>query len=229
MNVGFTRSRRTLLAAGAVTYRGVSFIVGTDQCGNRKVNMSRELVWTGFMTVDGVVDSPGGEVEGHPSGGWVLQTTFDPEAFSLKGEELAETTALMFGRRSYDAFAPIWRDSDDHAAYRDLPKYVVSTTLRDDELIEGWGTIKILRSVDEVAAITATDGGAIFIHGSPELTRNLAAAGLIDRYNLLVYPVLLGSGKRVFDTAARESQKLTLRESAAYSNGVVKAIYDVSH
>jgi dihydrofolate reductase len=189
--------------------------------------MSRELVWTGFMTVDGVVDSPGGAVEGHPSGGWVFRTTFDAEAFSLKGEELAETTALLFGRRSYDAFAPIWRDSEDHAAYHDLPKYVVSTSLRDDELIEGWGTIKILRSVDDVAALTQTDGGAIFIHGSPELTRSLSAAGLIDRYNVLVYPVLLGSGKRVFDTAERESQQLTLRESAAYSNGVVKVIYDV--
>jgi dihydrofolate reductase len=189
--------------------------------------MPRELVWTGFMTVDGVVDSPGGVVEGHPSGGWVLRTTFDPEAFSLKSEELAETTALMFGRRSYEAFAPIWRDSPDHAAYHDLPKYVVSTSLRDDDLIEGWGTIEILRSVDDVADIRATDGGAIFIHGSPELTRNLAAAGLIDRYNVLVYPVLLGSGKRVFDSGERESQNLTLRESAAYSNGVVKVIYDV--
>jgi dihydrofolate reductase len=200
---------------------------GTNQCGNREVNMPRELVWTGFMTVDGVVDSPGGAVEGHPSGGWVLRTTFDPEAFSLKSEELAETTALMFGRRSYEAFAPIWRDSSDHAAYHDLPKYVVSTSLRDDELIEGWGTIEILRSVDDVAAVRATDGGAIFIHGSPELTRNLAAAGLIDRYNVLVYPVLLGSGKRVFDSGERESQNFTLRESAAYSNGVVKVIYDV--
>jgi dihydrofolate reductase len=193
----------------------------------REVSMSRELVWTGFMTVDGVVDSPGGVVEGHPSGGWVFRTTFDAEAFSLKGEELAETTALMFGRRSYEAFAPIWRDSEDHAAYRDLPKYVVSTSLREDELIEGWGTIEILRSVDDVAALKQTDGGAIFIHGSAELTRSLAAAGLIDRYNVLVYPVLLGSGKRVFDTGERESQQLTLRESAAYSNGVVKVIYDV--
>jgi len=189
--------------------------------------MSRELVWTGFMTLDGVVDSPGGSVEGHPQGGWVLQHGFDPESFSLKGEELAETTALMFGRRSYDAFAPIWRDSEDHAAYRDLPKYVASTTLRDDELIDGWGTIEILRSVDDVAAVKATDGGAIFIHGSAELARNLAEADLIDRYNLLVYPILLGSGKRVFNTDDHDKQNLTLRESAAYSNGVIKAVYDV--
>jgi dihydrofolate reductase len=190
--------------------------------------MSRELVWTGFMTLDGVVDSPGGQEEGHPSGGWVLRTPFDPESFSLKGEELAETTALMFGRRSYEAFAPIWRDSEDHAAYRDLPKYVVSTTLQHDDLVDGWGTIEILRSVDDVASLKNSDGGAVFIHGSAELARNLADADLVDRYNLLVYPVLLGSGKRVFDTVDRQSQTLALRESAAYANGVVKVVYDVA-
>jgi dihydrofolate reductase len=189
--------------------------------------MTRELVWTGFMTADGIVDSPGGVVEGHPSGGWVLKTKYVPKAFSLKAEELAETTALLFGRRSYDAFAPIWRNSKDHAAYRNLPKFVVSTTLRDDEVIDGWGEIRILRTVDDVAALKETDGGAIFIHGSAELTRNLAAAGLIDRYNVLVYPVLLGSGKRVFNTADSDPQKLALRESASYSNGVVKVLYDV--
>jgi dihydrofolate reductase len=180
------------------------------------------------MTLDGVVDSPGGQEEGHPSGGWVLRTPFDPESFSLKGEELAETTALMFGRRSYEAFAPIWRDSEDHAAYRDLPKYVVSTTLQHDDLIDGWGTIEILRSVDDVASLKNSDGGAVFIHGSAELARNLADADLVDRYNLLVYPVLLGSGKRVFDTVDRQSQTLALRESAAYANGVVKVVYDVA-
>src|SRR3712207_5482908 len=137
------------------------------------------------MSLDGVMDSPGGTVEGHRSGGWVLETEFVPEAFSLKGEELAETSALMFGRRSYEAFAPFWRDSEDHAAYKDLPKYVVSTGLSDDALIEGWGPITILRSIDEVAELKQSDGGAIFIHGSGELVRALSDADLIDRYNLL--------------------------------------------
>jgi dihydrofolate reductase len=189
--------------------------------------MSRELVWTGFMTLDGVADSPGGRVEGHRSGGWVMNTPFMPEAFSLKGEELGETTALMFGRRSYEAFAPIWPGSEDHAAYKELPKYVVSTTLDEDALVDGWGPIEILRSVEDVAALKDSDGGAIFIHGSPELARSLSDAGLIDRYNLLVFPVLLGAGKRVFSAADRDQQKLSLRESEAYSNGVVKAVYDV--
>ncbi|MEV6325328.1 hypothetical protein AB0M45_29740 [Nocardia sp. NPDC051787] len=84
--------------------------------------MTRELVYTGFMSLDGVVDSPGGKVEEHRSGGWVLDTEFVPEAFSLKAEELAETTALMFGRRSYEAFAAIWPDSEDHIAYKELPE-----------------------------------------------------------------------------------------------------------
>ena len=90
--------------------------------------MTRELVYTGFMSLDGVVDSPSGKVEGHRSGGGVMDTKFVPEAYSLKGEELADTTALMFGRRSYEVFAPIWRDSDDHVAYKELPKYVVSSS-----------------------------------------------------------------------------------------------------
>lgn len=189
--------------------------------------MARELVYTGFMSLDGVVDSPGGQVEGHRSGGWVLETEFVPESFALKGEELEETTALLFGRRSYEAFAPIWRDSEDHAAYNDLPKYVASTTLAESDLYDRWGATTILRSTDDVAALKQQAGGAIFIHGSAELARRLSDADLIDRYNLLVYPVLLGAGKSVFTRADRDKRQLRLRESASYSNGVTKLIYDV--
>ncbi|MBF6438526.1 dihydrofolate reductase family protein [Nocardia cyriacigeorgica] len=189
--------------------------------------MARELVYTGFMSLDGVVDSPGGTAEGHRSGGWVMQTEFVPEAYSLKAEELADTAALMFGRRSYEAFAPIWRDSEDHAAYRDLPKYVVSASLTEDALIDGWGPITILRSEDEVAKLKQTDGGGIFIHGSAELALRLAEAELIDRYNLLVFPVLLGAGKHLFPRSDRDKQQLRLRDSASYANGVTKLIYDV--
>ncbi|WP_433527129.1 dihydrofolate reductase family protein [Nocardia pseudovaccinii] len=191
--------------------------------------MTRELVYTGFMSLDGVVDSPGGKAEGHRSGGWVMDTEFVPEAYSLKGEELADTTALMFGRRSYEAFAPIWRDSDDHAAYKDLPKFAVSSSLTDDALIDGWGSVTILRSEDDVAKLKQTDGGAIYIHGSAELARRLADADLIDRYNLLVFPVLLGAGKSLFGRSDRDKQTLRLRESATYSNGVAKLVYDVVH
>lgn len=74
--------------------------------------MGRELVSTGFISLDGVVDSPGGKVEGHRSGGWVFDTPFVPEAFALKGDEMAETSALMFGRHSNEMFAPVWRGSE---------------------------------------------------------------------------------------------------------------------
>jgi dihydrofolate reductase len=189
----------------------------------------RDLVYTGFISLDGVVDSPGGgQGEEHRSAGWVAQDIeFLPEAFSLKGEELEDTTALMLGRRSYEAFAPVWRDSDDHVAYKELPKYVVSTTLPDDALVEGWGPTKILRSSDDVIELKQSQGGAIFIHGSAELTRRLSDASLIDRYHLLVFPVLLGAGKSLFSKADKTKQVLSLRESTAYPNGIIKLIYDV--
>lgn len=189
--------------------------------------MARELVWTGFMTVDGKVDSPGGKVEGHPGGGWVFATEFVPEAYSLKEEEMADTSALMFGKRSYAAFAPIWSTSADHAAYQDLPKYVVSSSLAEAELVDNWGQITILRSTEDVAALKRQDGGAIYIHGSAELARRLAEAKLIDRYNLLVFPYLLGSGKSVFTSEDRDRQSLRLVASDTYANGVIKLIYDV--
>jgi len=189
--------------------------------------MSRELVWTGFMSLDGVVDSPGHASEGHRAGGWVFRTEFVPESFELKGSELAETTALMFGRRSYESFASVWRDSEDHAAYRDLPKYVVSSTIADVALVDGWGETSVLRSTEDVANLKRTEGGAIFIHGSAELAQRLAQADLIDRYHLLIFPVLLGHGKRVFASRDIDEQRLVLRDSASYANGVVKAVYGV--
>jgi dihydrofolate reductase len=189
----------------------------------------RDLVYTGFVSLDGVLDSPGGGPgEEHRSGGWVVKDIeFLPEAFALKGEELEDTTALMFGRRSYEAFAPVWRESEDHASYKELPKYVVSSTLPDDALVEGWGPTTILRSTDDVAELKNGDGGAIFIHGSAELARRLSDARLIDRYNLLVFPVLLGAGKSLFSRTDGDKQVLRLRASAAYPNGIVKLIYDV--
>lgn len=189
--------------------------------------MTSELVYTGFITVDGVVDSPGGAVEGHRGGGWVFDTPFVEEAFALKGEELADTTALMFGRRSYEAFSNFWPSSEDHAAYQELPKYVVSTTLGEDALVEGWGPQHLFRSADDVARLKETTDGGIFIHGSAELARTLGEAGLIDRYNLLVFPFLLAGGKTIFSRADLDRTALRLRESQAYENGIVKLVYDV--
>jgi dihydrofolate reductase len=108
-----------------------------------------------------------------------------------------------------------------------MPKYVVSTTLGDDDLVDNWGETTILRSLDEVAALKETEGGPIIINGSATLNRNLSDAGLIDRYHLLVFPVLLGAGKRLFSDADADKNMLRLVESESYPNGVQKLIYDV--
>ena len=105
----------------------------------------------------------------------------------------------------------------------------MSTTLTDDDLFDGWGPTTILRSSDDVASEKQNGGGAIFIHGSAELARRLSDADLIDRYNLLVFPVLLGAGKSLFSRDDRDKLQLRLRESESYSNGVTKLIYDVAH
>ena len=187
----------------------------------------RDIVWTGFVSLDGVADSPGSEAEGHRSGGWVMATEFLPEAFALKGEEMADTSALLLGRNSYEIFAPVWRDSEDHAVYRDLPKYVVSTSLEEDDLLDGWGPTAILRTAEEVAALKKEAGGSLYIHGSLELARRLSDANLVDRYHLLMFPVLLGAGRSPFSDTDRDKQQLKLADSETYANGVVKLVYTV--
>ncbi|MEU5567846.1 dihydrofolate reductase family protein [Micromonospora musae] len=190
----------------------------------------RTLIYTAFVSLDGVVDSPGGgsESENHRSGGWTFKDIeFLPEAYELKGREIEEATALMFGRTSYEVFSPVWPDMADFAALKDLPKYVVSTTLGEDALVDNWGDITILRSLDDVAKLKETDGGPIVIHGSATLARNLSDAGLIDRYHLLVYPLLLGAGKRMFSGTDKPKQMLKLVESETYANGITKFVYDV--
>jgi dihydrofolate reductase len=100
-------------------------------------------------------------------------------------------------------------------------------TLQDKDLVSNWGEISILRSLDDVAALKETEGGPISIHGSATLNRNLSDARLIDRYHLLVFPVLLGAGKRLFSDIEKDKQNLTLIESESYANGIQKLVYDV--
>jgi dihydrofolate reductase len=110
-----------------------------------------------------------------------------------------------------------------------MPKYVVSTTLTEDKLVSGWGDSTILRSLDEVAALKETGGGPIIVHGSSSLNHGLSDAGLIDRYHLLVFPLLLGAGKRLFSATDKDTQKLKLVEHEAYANGLQKQVFDVLH
>jgi len=191
----------------------------------------RTLIYTAFVSLDGVVDSPGGGgAETHRSGGWTFKDLeFVEEAYEIKAREQAEATALMMGRISYQAFSPVWPDMEEFADYKVMPKYVVSTTLTEDDLVSNWSETTILRSLDEVARLRETEGGPIIIHGSATLSRNLSDAGLIDRYHLLVFPLLLGAGKRMFSDTDKDKQMLTLIENESYDNGIQKLVYDVVH
>jgi dihydrofolate reductase len=187
----------------------------------------RTLISSAFVSLDGVVEAPGGE-PGYRNSGWTFKhVEFLPEAFEIKGREQQEATAMLLGRVSYEAFSPVWPSMEDFAEYKDMPKYVVSTSLTDDALVTDWGPTTILRSVDEVAALKETEGGPIIMHGSAALNRALSDAGLIDRYHLLVFPLLLGAGKRLFSSSDKDAQKLRLVEHEVYSNGIQKNVFDV--
>lgn len=189
----------------------------------------RTLIYTAFVSLDGVVEAPGGgPTETHRSTGWTFKDlAFVPEAYEIKGREQQEAAAMMMGRVSYEAFSPVWPDMEEFADYKAMPKHVVSTTLTDQDLVDNWGETTILRSLDDVANLKQTDGGPIIIHGSALLARGLADAGLIDRYHLLLFPVLLGAGTRMFSDTDKAKQMLTLVESESYHNGVQKLVYDI--
>ncbi|MFR9803950.1 dihydrofolate reductase family protein [Pseudonocardia sp. RS010] len=189
--------------------------------------MTRTLISTAFISLDGVVEAPGGE-PGHRSSGWTFtDIAQDPDAYELKDSEQKEATAMMLGRVSYRAFAPVWPTMDDFADYNAMPKYVVSSTLSEADLATNWGETTLLRTLDEVAALKETEGGPIIIHGSATLSRALSDAGLIDRYHLLVFPLLLGAGKRLFSETDKDKQMLRLVDSRAYANGVQKQVFEV--
>jgi dihydrofolate reductase len=116
---------------------------------------------------------------------------------------------------------------EEFARYKTLPKYVVSSTLGSDDLVDDWGETTILRSLDDVAHLKETDGDPLLVHGSATLNRALQEAGLIDRYHLLVFPVLLGAGKPLFTDADMPAQRLKVVEHEVYDNGIQKQVLDV--
>ncbi|MFC7489092.1 MULTISPECIES: dihydrofolate reductase family protein [unclassified Knoellia] len=175
----------------------------------------RTLIVSEFISLDGVVESPD----------WTFEVVeHDDAAYEIKGREQADAGCLLLGRQSYDEFAPVWPTMEEFADYNAMPKYVVSSTLTDPE----WNNTSVLRSLDEVAALKESEEpGTILVHASATLAQGLAAAGLVDRYHLLVYPVVLGRGKRLFLTDGDSRQRLTLTEHAAYGNGVQLNVLDV--
>lgn len=187
----------------------------------------RLLIVTELLTLDGVMEAPGGG--DHPHAGWTFRDIeFVPEAYELKGREQEEAGALLLGRRTFEEFAPVWPGMEDFARYNALPKHVVSTTLSQAAVDAcGWPDCRVVSSLDAVRQLKTEPGGPLLVHGSGQLARSLAAAGLVDRYHLLTFPVILGAGARLFDPDAERPAHLAVREDRTFRNGVRASVYDV--
>jgi dihydrofolate reductase len=183
----------------------------------------RTLYVTEFISLDGVIEAPGGE-ESYQHTGWTFDIDSDPTMYEFKGEETFSTETLLLGRNTYEGFAAAWPERDGEFAdkFNGMEKVVVSTTLEDPT----WTNTTVVRDLDAVRALKEGDGGPIGVHGSATLAQSLHKAGLVDHWNLMVFPVILGSGKRLFPTDADDKQKVTLRESRTYTNGVQLNIFD---
>jgi dihydrofolate reductase len=183
----------------------------------------RTLIVTAFLSLDGVMEAPGGG--DYRNAGWTFKNVeFDPAAYAIKGQEQEDAGALLLGRRSYQEFAPVWPSMEDFAGYNAMPRYVVSTTLADGDA--RWPAT-VLGSIEDVAALKQTEGGPLLVHGSAQLGASLADAGLVDRYHLLVFPLLLGAGKRLFSSTDQDATRLSLIEHETFGNGIQKQIWDV--
>lgn len=194
--------------------------------------MARPLIVTEMLSLDGVMEGPGGG--DHPRAGWTFRDIdFVPEAYELKGREQEEAGALLLGRRTFEEFAPVWPSMDDQFARynHQMPKYVVSTTLTDDQVAgQEWEDCRRLSSLEEVRALRdqgSEDDGAILVHGSAQLAQSLAAADLVDRYHLLTFPVVLGTGKRLFAAEGEGIGALTVLEDRTFSNGIRASVLEV--
>ena len=166
----------------------------------------REIIVTEFISLDGVVEAPGGE-EGFKHTGWTFDIERDPTMYDYKFEETREAGAQLLGRRTYEGFAAAWpgRDGDFADLFNSMPKYVVSTTLSDPT----WNNSHVLGSLEDVARLREEDGGPLLVAGSPTLVHGLYGAGLVDEWRLMVFPVVLGSGQRLFPDSADDKTKLT--------------------
>jgi dihydrofolate reductase len=185
-----------------------------------------------FMSLDGVVQSPGGADEdpegGFAHGGWSMPY-FDPEAMgAVIDEGMTTVDALLFGRRTWQGMAAAWPDraGDPYADQMNaVKKYVVSRTLSPQDLT--WDNTTLLSADDalgDIAALRDSDGGDLLIWGSASLARALLAAGLVDEMTLMIEPILLGGGKRIFpeDGTARPMQ---LIKSVTAATGVQICTY----
>lgn len=181
----------------------------------------RTLIVSEFMTLDGVVEAPGGEPT-HPHSGWTIPYGV-PELYAFKLQETLEAGSLLLGRVTYQGFSEAWpaRDGEFADKMNAMPKHVVTTTLRE----LGWNATVLTGDVPTaVAGLKATDGGPILVAGSATLARALLAHGLVDELRLMVFPVLVGGGLRFFP---EERAKITLEltDLVRYSSGVLLQVY----
>lgn len=187
----------------------------------------RKLVVGTFLSVDGVMQGPGAPDEdtegGFELGGWQVPL-FDDEVGAAVGGWMEQMDALLLGRKTYEIFAGFWPTSDDPFAERlnTVQKYVASRTLQSAE----WQNTTLLSgdAADAVRELKAGDGGEIHVTGSGDLIQTLIAHDLVDEFRLIIHPVLLGSGKRLFGDGTVPTG-LELTESRTTSTGSVIQVY----
>jgi dihydrofolate reductase len=186
------------------------------------------IVVSEFVSVDGVMEDPGGS-EGTRNAGWTFRFDRGTDGDTFKLDEVRDAEALLLGRVTYQGFAKAWPTIEDPVGFADkmnaMPKYVVSNTLSDGDA--DWNNSTVLRG-DAVAAVTALKkdvAGDLLVNGSASLVQLLAEHGLVDEYRLMVFPILLGSGKRLFGDLG-EAPFLTLQEMQTVGDdGIVVLTY----
>lgn len=186
--------------------------------------MPRKIIATNYVSLDGVIQDPVG-MEGSGLGDWTGPFTRGPEGDKFKLDELRQADALIFGRLTYDGFAAVWptvKDPDGFAErMNSLPKYVASRSLKSAT----WNNSTIIGNdlVNEVKALKAKPGADILIYGSASIVHELMPRRLVDEYRLMVYPIVLGRGKRLFPNGTQSV--LTLAECRTFNDGIVLLRY----
>jgi len=189
----------------------------------REENEMGRIVVTEFVSLDGVMEDPGG-AEDFKYGGWTFEIDRGDEGNKFKLDETMETEALLLGRVTYQGFAEAWpsREGEFADKFNSMPKYVVSSTLDSPE----WSNSTVLEGdVAQAASKLKEDTkGDIVVHGSAQLVQTLLEHDLVDEVRLMVFPVLLGSGKRLFGDTS-DKKPLRLVEAKTVGDGVTILIY----